>query len=124
VIWGLDLVGPLQKVPEGFTHLLVAINKFSKWIEARSITRIKSEQAVPFFTDIIHHFRVPNSIITDIGTQFTSKKFLVFCDDHRIYVDWAVVAHSWTNEQVECANDIILQGLKPRIFNQLNKFGR
>jgi hypothetical protein len=29
-VWGLDLVGPLQKAPGGFSHLLVAINKFSK----------------------------------------------------------------------------------------------
>ena len=34
-VWGLDLVGPLQKAPGGFTHLLVAVDKFSKWIEAR-----------------------------------------------------------------------------------------
>ena len=34
-VWGLDLVGPLQKAPEGYTHLLVAIDKFSKWIEVR-----------------------------------------------------------------------------------------
>jgi ribonuclease HI len=33
VVWGLDLVGPLQKAPGGYTHLLVAIDKFSKWIE-------------------------------------------------------------------------------------------
>jgi hypothetical protein len=32
-VWGLDLVGPLQKAPGGYTHLLVAIDKFSKWIE-------------------------------------------------------------------------------------------
>jgi ribonuclease HI len=32
-VWGLDLVGPLQKAPGGFTHLLVAIDKFSKWIQ-------------------------------------------------------------------------------------------
>jgi ribonuclease HI len=29
-VWGLDLVGPLQKAPGGFSHLLVAIDKFSK----------------------------------------------------------------------------------------------
>jgi transposase InsO family protein len=29
-VWGLDLVGPLQKAPGDFTHLLVAIDKFSK----------------------------------------------------------------------------------------------
>jgi hypothetical protein len=64
-VWGLDLVGPLQKAPRGFTHLLVAVDKFSKWIEARPIAQIKSEQAVLFFTDIIHRFRVPNCVITD-----------------------------------------------------------
>jgi hypothetical protein len=70
---GLDLVGPLQKAPGGFTHLLVAIDKFSKWIKVRPLTSIGSEQAVAFFTNIIHRFRIPNSIITDNGTQFTRK---------------------------------------------------
>jgi transposase InsO family protein len=120
----LDLVGPLQKAPGGFTHLLVAIDKFSKWIEARPITRIKSEQVVQFFTNIIYRFGVPNLIIMDNCTQFTGKKFLRFCDDYHIRVDWSAVAHPQTNGQVECANGMILQGLKPRIFNKLNKFDR
>jgi hypothetical protein len=36
-------------------HLLVTIDKFSKWIEVRPITIIRSKEAVKFFTDIIHH---------------------------------------------------------------------
>ena len=120
-VWGLDLVGPLNRAPGGFTYLLVAVDKFTKWIEAQPITMIKSEQAVLFFTDIIHRFGVPNSIITDNGTQFMGKKFLQFCDDHHICVDWATVAHPRTNGQVKRANSIVLQGLKPRIFNHLNK---
>jgi transposase InsO family protein len=123
-VWGLDLVSPLQKAPEGFTHLLVAIDKFSKWIEVRPLTSIGSEQAVTFFTNIIPRFGVPNSIITDNGTQFTGKKFLDFCEDHHIHVDRAVVAHPMTNGQVERANSMILHGLKPRIYNDLNKFGK
>ena len=47
---------------------------------------------------------------TNNGTQFT--------------FDWAAVAYPRTNGQVERANDMVLQGLKPRIFNRLNKFGR
>ena len=77
-----------------------------------------------FFTNIIHRFGVPNSIITDNGTQFTGKKFLDFCEDHHIRVDWAAVAHPMTNGQVERANGMILQVLKPRIYNDLNKFGK
>jgi transposase InsO family protein len=79
---------------------------------------------VAFFTNIIHRFGIPNSIITDNGTQFTGKKFLDFCEGHHICVDWAVVAHPMTNGQVERANGMILQGLKLRIYNDLNKFGK
>jgi transposase InsO family protein len=124
VVWGLDLIGPLQKAPGGFTHLLVAIDKFSKWIKVRPLTSIGSEQAVAFFTNIIHRFGVPNSIITDNGMQFTRKKFLDFCEGHHIHVDWAAVAHPMTNGQLERANGMFLQGLKPRIYNDLNKFGK
>jgi transposase InsO family protein len=49
---------------------------------------------------IIHCFVAPNSIITDNGTQFTGKKFLDFCEDHHIRVDWAAVAHPMTNGHV------------------------
>jgi hypothetical protein len=67
---------------------------------------------------------VPNSIITDNGTQFTGRKFLEFCDNYHIFMDWEAVAHPQTNGQVEHANCMILQGLKPRIFDRLGKSGR
>jgi transposase InsO family protein len=123
-MWGLDIVGPLRKAPEGYTHLLVAMDKFSKWVEVRPITNLRAEQAVTSFTDIIYRFGVPNSIITDNGSQFMGRKFLEFCDKFHIRFDWVAVAHPQTNSQAECANSMTLQGLKPRIFERLNKSGR
>ena len=73
-----------------------------------------------FFLDIVHRFGVLNSIITDNGTQFIRKKFLRFYDEYHIHVDWAAMAHPHTKGQVEPSNDMVLQGLKPRIFNRLN----
>jgi hypothetical protein len=112
-VWNLDMVGCLRQVLRGFTHLLVAVDKFSKWIEARPIVNIFSEEAVSFFTDIIYRFSIPNTIITDNGTQFMGKKFLNFYDDNHIHVDWSAIADQKMNKQVESANDMILQGLKP-----------
>jgi ribonuclease HI len=92
-VWGLDIVWPLRKAPGGYTHLLVAIDKFSKWVEVRPITNLRAEQAVTFFTDIVYRFGVPNSIITDNRSQFTGRKFLESCDKFHIRVDLAAVAH-------------------------------
>ena len=63
--WGLDMVGPLRKSsPGGHTHLLVAVDKFTKWIEAVPITSSTASTAVNFIRSIIFRFGVPNSIIT------------------------------------------------------------
>ena len=44
------MIGPLKKGLGGFTHLLVAVDKFTKWIEAKPITNIRSEEVVKFLT--------------------------------------------------------------------------
>jgi hypothetical protein len=95
--WGLDLLGPFKMTPGGLTHLLVAVDKFTEWIEVKPFAKIGSKQAVDFIQDIIFCFGVPNSIITDNGTQFTREKFLYFCDDNNIRVDWVAVTHPHTN---------------------------
>lgn len=81
------MVRPFKKAHEGYTHLLVALDKFMKWIEAKPITKIRSSKAVAFFRDIIYRFGVPNSIITNNGTQLTREPFLQFCEDFNIRVD-------------------------------------
>ena len=83
----MDLVGPFKKAPMGFTHLIVAVDKFTKWIKAKPITKLKSTEATTFFHDILYRFGVPNSIITNNGTQLTREPFLQFCEDFNIRVD-------------------------------------
>ena len=98
------MVEPLKKAPGGFTHLLVAVDKFTKWIEAKPISNIRSEEAIKFFLDIFYQFGVPNCIITNHETNFTRKKLLDFCDGYGIKIDWVLVRHPHTNGQVERAN--------------------
>jgi hypothetical protein len=77
-------------------------------IEVKPLAKISSKQAMDFIKDIIFGFGVPNSIIIDNDTPFSREKFLDFCEDNNICVDWAAVTHPHTNGQVECANDMIL----------------
>jgi hypothetical protein len=36
------MIGPLKTVPGGFTHVLLAIYKFTKWIEYMPITMLSA----------------------------------------------------------------------------------
>jgi hypothetical protein len=36
--WGLDMIGPLSTAPGGFNRVLVAIDKFTKWIVVKPVT--------------------------------------------------------------------------------------
>jgi hypothetical protein len=80
------LVESLKKAPGGFNHLLVAVDKFIKWIETKPIAKLKSSETISFFHNINN------------GSPFTSESFLDFCDDFNIRINWAVVAHSRTND--------------------------
>jgi hypothetical protein len=94
---GPESLGTLQESTQGLTHLLIAVDKFTKWIKARPLPKIDSKQVVNVVQDIIFHFGAPNFIITDNGTQLTKEKCLDFYDDNNIRVDWAAVAHPRMN---------------------------
>ena len=51
-VWGLDMVGALKTTRGGMTHLRVAVDKFTKWIEARPIKKLDGPAAVSFIADI------------------------------------------------------------------------
>jgi hypothetical protein len=89
--------GTTKESARGFTHLLVAIDKFSKWIEAHPICSIRSEEVIEFFTDIFYRFGILNAIITDNRSNFIGKKFLRFCDDNNFWIDWVTSSHPRTN---------------------------
>jgi transposase InsO family protein len=113
VQWRLDQVGPLPKSSRGrHTYLLFAIDKFSKWIEAVPVTNQEATMAVKFFESIVYRYGVPNNIITDNGTNFTSSEFQDFAKELGIKIKYASVAHPKSNGQVEKANGLICTGLK------------
>ena len=73
------MVCPLKKYTKhGRTHLLVAVDKFTKWIEAVPFTNSNATTAVNFIKSIIFHFDIPHNIITNNGTNFTAEEFQDF----------------------------------------------
>jgi hypothetical protein len=64
--WGLDLLGPLSPAQGNLRYVVVAVEYFSKWIEAKPLTTITSATVQMFFwPNIICHFGVPKAITID-----------------------------------------------------------
>jgi hypothetical protein len=79
---------------------------------------------VSFIYDILHRFGFPNTIITDLRSNFHSYQFLDFCERSAIEVEYVSMSHPWANGQVKRANGLILDGLKKRLYDENNKNDR
>jgi hypothetical protein len=115
------MIEPFKPAPSNFKFVFVLIDKFSKWIEYMPSVKASSEKAVEFLDQVIHRFGIPNSIITDLGTQFTGNTFWDFRDERSIVVKYVSVAHPRANGQVERANGIILDALNKRMYRENDK---
>jgi hypothetical protein len=121
--WSLDMIGPFTTAPGGLTHVLVAIDKFTKWIEYKPIAKLTPDRVVDFISNILHGFGFPNTIITDLGSNFTTNQFWEFCENVCIEIKYVSVAHPRANGQVERANGMIIDGLKKRLYEENSKKG-
>ena len=75
------------------THLLVTMDKFTKWIEAKPIKKLNGPTAVTFISDITIRYGIQHSIITDNKTNFTKGALAHFCTTQGTRLDLASVAH-------------------------------
>jgi transposase InsO family protein len=122
-VWGVDILGPFPRAVGGYRYLFVAIDKFTKWLEATPVVNITQGAAVAFLKSIVCRFGVPNRIITDNGTQFTSRIFSEYCKGISTHLCFASMAHPRSNGQAERANAEILRGLKTCTYDYLKKHG-
>ncbi|XP_047253734.1 uncharacterized protein LOC124887859 [Capsicum annuum] len=74
VAWGMDVIGPIDpSASNGHRFILVAIDYFTKWVEAASYKAVTKKAIANFIrNNLICRFRVPESIITDNGANLNS----------------------------------------------------
>jgi hypothetical protein len=121
--WGLDMIGPLPTAPGGFNRVLVAIDKFTKWIEVKLVTCPKADRVLDFLDELVHRYGLPHHVITDLGSNFNNHQFWEYCENSGIDVRYVSVAHPRANGQVEHANGMVLDALKKRLHDAANTRG-
>ncbi|XP_074327644.1 uncharacterized protein LOC141665560 [Apium graveolens] len=67
-MWGMDILGPFPVASGQRKFIAVAIDYFTKWIEAKALAKITTKQIAQFFWEnVICQFGIPHIIVMDNG---------------------------------------------------------
>ncbi|VFQ63990.1 unnamed protein product [Cuscuta campestris] len=121
--WGIDIVGALPKEVGQARWIVVAIDYFTKWVEAEPLAGITGRQMIDFVgTNILCRFGVPRQIISNNGTQFEEAEFQEFLKTWGIQHTKVSVAYPQANRQVENINRTIIDGIKKKLLSEGSKW--
>ena len=102
----------------------MAIDYFTKWVEAEPFARITDSESRKFvWKSIITRFGIPKCFVSDNGTQFDSGPFKKSYSDFGIKNHFSSPAYPQGNGQAESSNKIILNGIKKKIRRSQGKMG-
>ncbi|KAL0400407.1 UNVERIFIED_CONTAM: hypothetical protein Sradi_2384000 [Sesamum radiatum] len=112
----MDIVGPFPLAPEQRKFILVAIDYFTKWVEAEPLVRITEGEVMKFiWKNIIFRFGLPRELISDNGRQFQGRRIQYWCVGLHIKQRFTSVSHPQANRQVEVTNRILVQAIKKKL---------
>nr|GEZ95547.1 reverse transcriptase domain-containing protein [Tanacetum cinerariifolium] len=102
-VWGINFMGPFPS-SRGNKYILVAVDYFSKWVEAKALPTNDARVVCKFLNNLFVIFGIPRAIISDRGMHFCNDQFakvmLKFSVTHRL----ATPYHPQTSGQVEVSN--------------------
>ncbi|CAL2257624.1 unnamed protein product [Prunus armeniaca] len=125
--WAVDIIGEIHPAASNQDALvLVAIDYFTKWVEAESYRSISSTQVVRFFENhIVHRFGIPETITADNGLVFASAETREYAERMGIKLVHSTPYYPQANGQAEASNKVI-KGIvekmieeKPRAWHDL-----
>lgn len=79
--WGLDILCPFSLGTRQMKFLVVRIDYFTKWMEAKPLAKIIEQNVKNFISkSIIYCFGIPRVLILNNGRQFDNTPFKEFCE--------------------------------------------
>ena len=109
-------MGPFPITVQQLKFLIVGIDYFTKWVEAKALTTITEKNMRSFvWRSIIYRFRIPRVLVSNNGKQFDNDSFRDFCSQLKIRNHYSSPAHPQANGQVEITNRSLLKIIKTRL---------
>src|SRR6266542_648596 len=110
--WGIDIVEPLTETSRGNKYIVVAIDYFTKYPEARALANANARNVANFlYEDIICRYECPRKIISDRGIHFNNQVIENLLEQFKIRHNLSTPYHPKTNGLVERFNKTLCESL-------------
>ncbi|EOY32243.1 RNA-directed DNA polymerase (Reverse transcriptase), Ribonuclease H [Theobroma cacao] len=105
-MWGMDVIGLITpKASNGHRFILVAIDYFTKWVEAASYANVTQKVVCKFIQkEIICRYGLPERIITDNASNLNGSMMKEVCAKFKIKHHSSTPYRPKMNGAVEAAN--------------------
>jgi hypothetical protein len=112
--WGLDVIGPINHASSlQHKYILTTMDYFTRWSEAIPLRVVNTNQVISFLeTHIISHFRIPESLVFDNASYFSSMDLNVFSLEKGIKLKYFASYYPQGNGLVESTNKNLIKILK------------
>jgi hypothetical protein len=107
----IDIFGEVQWAPHFQRFVIVLVDLHSKWPEVAVCGTVTSASIINFLTEIFYRHGLPEVIISDNGSQFTSNEFSAFITSLGITHRLTAVYNPTANGACERMNKVIKEGL-------------
>jgi transposase InsO family protein len=114
----MDHLGPFPKSIKRNEHILVIVDAFTKFTIVRAVKSTATKHVLDILQDVTSYLGMPDRIITDHGTAFTSKDFEKYCKTNNVKHVLNAVRTPRANGHAERTNRIILSMLLPTNENE------
>ena len=119
----IDIVGPL-KAPV-YRFVLTAIDVFSKYLFAIPLTNVSAHTTASALVNIFFtHSYIPHTILSDLGTNFTSSLMHELTDLLEVKLKHATLKHPQTVGVVERAHGALKRILRLNTNQEWNDWHR
>ena len=117
----IDLIGPLQSPI--YKYALTGIDVFSKYLFAVPLTNASADTVARELVKIFfNHSYIPTTIVSDLGTTFTSSLMHELCSLLEIRLKHATLKHPQTIGLVERSHASLKRILKLNTNEQRNEY--
>ena len=110
--WGVDIVGPLPITREGNRYIMIAMDYFSRWPEARPLKAANVNTVATFlYEEIICRFGASRILQSDRGTHFVNELIQRLTKRFKVKHSLLSPYHPQSNGLVERFNKTLCEGI-------------